>query len=230
MIVAYRIYFGLDADSKVKTIEGEGYLLARGGAHELDWFLHIPLPQNVTGMGELKVYDAHSSITKAGYPEVIGISNGINVKVLSNIKVMFFDPNFSQVNTLWNSNFVPGQRFKFNIALDNSIPISSIGSAPFDPYLFDQTSGYEIHLPGKTALLTHSLTVVRKKTSFKDSNNFPFAMILPNDWVWPNEYVNMTKAYPQFIDYINSGNQTHQDWYKFGVSTGITKNGGKWRW
>jgi LruC domain-containing protein len=230
LLVAYRVSYGLDADGRVKTIDGEGYLLARGGSYNLDWYLNIPVPRNTTGTGELKIYAPNQTTPMTGYPQNFQVNSSLNLKVFNNLRSLYVNPAVAQVNTIWNAGYVPGHKFKFSVTLDISVLPNQIAAAPYDPYVFIQSTGYEVHLPGKTALLPNSLNVARKKTTFKDSNNFPFALVLPTDWAWANEYVNITSTYPQFVSFVNSGNQSNLEWYRNGVQSGLTKFSNRWQW
>jgi len=92
-------------------------------------------------------------------------------------------------------------------------------------------TSYEIHLKDFSPLLVRSFNSEDGQTSFVDANGYPFAMVVPEDWLFPNEYVDLGDAYPSFVNYIESNNQDNSNWYQEGISTGITKhNRSKWKW
>lgn len=230
LVVAYRVSYGLTPEGKVKRIQGEGYLVARGGSYDHDWYLHINLPEQISGTGQLNVYTANQTTPAEGFPQTIEANGSINIKVFENIVGQFYDPSYFYANTLWYADFVPGLKFQFTINLDQSLAINKIDSAPFDPFLYVWSTGYEIHLPNKAPLLAESINLINKQTQFKNSSGYPFAMILPQDWLFPNEYVDLGYVYPQFIDYIQSGNQSSTNWYRNGILRGLNKHGEQWRW
>lgn len=47
----------------------------------------------------------------------------------------------------------------------------------------------------------------------KDSLNFPFAMVMPTQWKWPQERIEIGSAYPTFLNFINSGGANNLQWY-----------------
>lgn len=230
LVVAYRVSLGLTVEGKVKRIQSQGYLVARGGSYDHDWYLHLALPEQVTGQGQLNMYDAYQAEAAEGYPLAIELNGAINLKVFENIVGQFYHPEYFYANTLWYASFVPGKKFNFTVDLDQSLALAKMAAPPFDPYLYVWSTGYEVHLPGKVPLLPESLNKVNNQLLFKNNQGYPFAMILPQDWLFPNEYVDLGYVYPQFVDYIQSGNQSNVDWYQQGVLRGLNKHDMQWRW
>jgi len=230
LVVAYRISYGLTPEGKVKRIQGEGYLVARGGSYDHDWYLHISLPSQASGIGELIQYDPYQNQPRQGYPQSIELTGGLNIKVFDNILSQFYHPDYFYANTLWYAGFTSGQKFHFSIDLDQSIALAKIEAAPFDPFLYVWSTGYEIHLPNKATILAESVNATNQQLAFKTNDGYPFAMILPQEWLFPNEYVDLGYVYPQFVDFIQSGNQNNLDWYQQGILRGLNKHGQQWKW
>jgi LruC domain-containing protein len=231
LVVGYQVKLGLDLNGRVKTIEGEGYLVARGGSFNHDWLLHIDLPSGASLSGELSVFEAGSQTPMTGYPQSISDSGKLLLDIFSSTQDLFTDPNESFVNTVWYADHIPGPKFTFSVTLDDGIPAHRLSDAPFDPILYVRSTGYEIHLPEFSPILVRSFNIENGVTSFTDPNGYPFSMIFPEDWLFPNEYVDLGEAYPSFVDYVQSNNTTSTNWYEQGVSTGVTKHGReKWKW
>lgn len=231
LVVGYQVKFGLDLNGRVKTIEGEGYLVARGGSYNHDWLLHIDLPDSAQVSGEVTLYDASNSNIMTGYPKSISETGRLLVEPYTDSQTLFSDPEEAYVNTLWYSDHVPGPKFTFSVTLDDGIPAHRLTDAPFDPILYVRETGYEIHLKDFSPLLVRSFNSEDGQTSFVDANGYPFAMVVPEDWLFPNEYVDLGDAYPSFVNYIESDNTDSSNWYEEGISTGITKhNRSKWKW
>ena len=36
----------------------------------------------------------------------------------------------------------------------------------------------------------------------------------PSDWLVPIEFVDLGEAYPEFLDFVDSGRTTNTDWYQ----------------
>jgi len=231
LVVGYRVIFGLNESMQVMTISGEGYLIARGGSYDHNWHLRIDLPQNAQAGGTYQLYIPDGASTGSEAVRNVDTSNGIDVLVYDNTSTLFAHSTSVFANTEWDSEKVLGHKFSFEITLDTPIPVAQMPSAPFDPYLFVVDTNYEIHLQGEVPVLPQSSNIEDGLTSFVDDNGYPFALIFPEDWRFPNEYVDIGEAYPQLLEYINSNKQQNKDWYKHGVEGGLSKHTkDKWAW
>lgn len=231
LVVAYRVTFGLDAEGLVKTIEGNGYLIARGGLYDHDWHLRIPFNVSTQSAGEFALYSPPEADLSFDRIDAIDVSEDLDIKVFSNTTTLFTDPLAPFVNTLPESDQIRGEKFTFTITLANAIALSDIGPAPFDPYLVVNSTGYEVHLPGNSAVNQNSNNILRNKDVYVDENGYPFAHIFPEGWKNPLERVDIGSAYPNLLDFVNSGKKEHVYWYLRGVDgllapTDITH----WKW
>jgi len=230
LVIAYRISYGLTPEGRVKRIQGEGYLVARGGSYDHDWYLHLNIPEQIAGLGELYLYEANQVEAKPGYPQTISFDGELTLKIFENIVGQFYDPEYFYANTLWYTPHTAGQKFNFTVELDQSVALAKLGSAPFDPFLYVWNSGYEIHLPNKKSLLPESLNPKNQLLPFKTTDGYPFAMILPQNWLFPNEYVDIGYVYPEFVEFVLSGNKSNIDWYQNGILRGLNKHEQQWKW
>ncbi len=231
LVVGYQVKYGLDINGRVKTIEGDGYMIAKGGSYNHNWYLHINLPNSITATGSLTVNQPSSSSPMEGFPSDIASTGHVLMEVYSNSQQIFYDPNETFVNTLWYTEHIPGPKFSFSVTLDNGVPINQMTLAPFDPILYVQDTGYEIHLPEHSAILNQSANTQNGETNFKDANGYPFALILPENWLFPNEYVDLGNAYPTFISFVESNNTSNTSWYENRIESGVTANNkNKWKW
>lgn len=231
LVVAYRVSFGLDAQGLVKTIEGNGYLIARGGLYDHDWHIRIPFNVSTQSAGEFALFSPPEADLSFDRIEAIDVSEDLDIKVFSNTTTLFTNPVASFVNTLPESDQIRGEKFTFTITLANAVALNDIGAAPFDPYLVVNTTGYEVHLPGNSAVNQNSNNVLRNKDFYVDQNGYPFAHIFPEGWKNPLERVDIGNAYPNLLDFVSSGKKEHVDWYLRGVEgllspTDVTH----WKW
>jgi LruC domain-containing protein len=60
-------------------------------------------------------------------------------------------------------------------------------------------------------------------TAFVHENGYTFALVFPEEWRFPYEYVDIGEAYPTRIEYIQSNRENQTDWYQNGVESGIAK-------
>jgi LruC domain-containing protein len=224
LVVAYRVNFGLNEELKVITISAEGYLIARGGIYDHSWHLRIALPEGSQANGTYQLYIPPGSSSGSELIKYIDTSSGLDITLFNNTTSLFYDSASSFTNTLWDSEHVLGYKFSFEITLSNPIDLAEMGQAPFDPYLFVHDTNLEIHLQGNLPVMAESDNISKGLTSFSDENGYPFALVFPEDWQFPNEYVDIGAAYPQLLEYIQSNRESKVDWYKNGVASGITKH------
>lgn len=204
LTVAYQVRYGLNSDSEVVTIRGTAYLITRGAGFDHDWHLQIPLPVNTTATYTCTTFlvpgDDYSfqdcSSSGSGY-----INGNADIQVFSNTADIFPDPlGKTFTNTLKEQSFVKGPKSTFRVDLDAPLLASSIGDAPFDPYLFVHNTGEKIQL-------------LQVNPAFKDVNGFPFGMLMPVDWLPPLEYFSISTIYPLFDSFVASEGSQNVDWY-----------------
>ena len=231
LVVGYRVATALNADGNIHTISGEGYLIARGAGYNHDWRLRIAMPTSSSGSAELKLFMPGEVNIANGYPLIQNVMGDIDLNLFPNTRQLWIDTSYEGVNTLDEQSIVKGHRFSFTVTLDAPIPLSSLDNAPFDPYLFVHDTRYEIHLKGKSSTLPYSRNSERGQDSFTDDNNYPFAQIFPETWMVPIERTDLGEAYPEFINFITSGNSQNIKWYNKPNSSrvkAITPSDWKW--
>jgi len=197
LVVAYRVNFGLNEELKVITISAEGYLIARGGIYDHSWHLRIALPEGSQADGTYQLYIPPGSSSGSELIKYIDTSSGLDITLFNNTTSLFYDPASSFTNTLWDSEHVLGHKFSFEITLSNPVSLAEMGQAPFDPYLYVHDTNLEIHLQGNLPVMAESDNINKGLTSFSDDNGYPFALVFPEDWQFPNEYVDIGAAYPR---------------------------------
>jgi LruC domain-containing protein len=231
LVVAYRVNFGLNEALQVITISAEGYLIARGGVYDHSWHLRIALPEESQAEGTYQLYVPPGVTSGSELIQYIDTSSGIDITLFNNTTSLFYDPASSFTNTLWDSEHILGHKFTFEITLSDPIALEQMDTAPFDPYLYVYDTNLEIHLEGKSPVMPVSDNVSQGLTSFVDDNGYPFALVFPEDWRFPNEYVDIGQAYPKLLEYIQSNRQSQTDWYNNGVASGVSKRGkSDWAW
>jgi LruC domain-containing protein len=212
LVVAYRVYYELDPSGNAVAIGGEGYLVARGGGFDSDWRLRLALPATAAGSGTISTFAPDQLSPMAGFPRNVNFSGAADLEIFTSVATLWRDGGNPFVNTPRDQSLIPGHRFTFRLNLSAPLPQGQLPAAPFDPYLYVYNSGYEIHLPGKSPVLAGSRNTRDGKTVFTDAAGYPFALILPQDWRAPVEYMDLGLAYPDFIGFV-SGDAAKQEWY-----------------
>lgn len=214
LVVAYKVTLNLNSAGDVETIQASGYLIARGGEYTHDWSLHIPLANNIAGDYSVTVESAQGQQPAVSETRTGSFYGSPVVPVYQDTKDLWQISGTPFVNTLENQSPIKGPRFNVTVTPVEPIPLSEIGTAPFDPILYVHNSGYEIHLPGKSPVLDNSNNEADGQITFTDSANYPFAMIFMEEWQSPVELTDLGDAYPFFLNNLQSNNSSHPNWYK----------------
>jgi LruC domain-containing protein len=236
LVVAYRVYTDLDQGGSITAIGAEGYLVARGSSYSHDWHLRIGLPAAVTGSGSYSVFEPDSNSPLPGYPRALNLLGDIDIVPFEDTRSLWsdIDPDTGIehfVNTDWRRPLLKGHRFTLHVELDNPLAQSALESPPFDPYLYVRNTGYEIHSPDKAPVLAGSRNLQDGLSGFSDANGYPFAQVFPEDWLLPSEYNDLGKAYPEYLDFVFSGRNTHTDWHKRPADNWTRPvHPGRWKW
>lgn len=122
--------------------------------------------------------------------------------------------------------------FEISVPLIDPIALDTL-AAPYDPFIFATEGLYHgdsIVSPGRALevhLVDHAPTDkfnteffgLESDTSdpetgryFRNENNLPWAIELPQGWKWPSERTPILLAYPEFQPYVESDGETHSNW------------------
>jgi len=204
LVVAYQVKHGLNADNKVVAIGGTAYILARGAMYSHDWHLRLPLPNAIKGKLSCTVTLQHPKYEgPCSARNPAEFSGTIDVTIFGDTVKIFSDPKgaSSMLNTHSGRPPVTGPRGVFLIVLAEPADPSTLGPAPFDPYLYVRNTGKNIQL-------------LEVNPDFKDANGNPFGMLMPSEkWRWPLEQEKITTAYPAFAKFVESRGQNAVDWF-----------------
>lgn len=226
LVVAYSYALGVNSSNNVERISGQAYILGRGSSYTHDWTLTLNLSQFAASIGssscETVGYKAYANgTTTSKEPTVdtggcsITVNNSagsyyLNWKAFSDTVQLFpatLAPNrpvaAKPINT--DNYFVPGvkePKATFSITFSTPVPLAKFGKE--DPWI---------------KITRSDNTTVNVHLSDRDSNNFPFAMLMPTTWKWPIESPNITggnkigQAYPDFLEFVNSSGAQKPQWH-----------------
>ncbi len=118
-----------------------------------------------------------------------------------------------------DAQYIPAAIIRTNqILLDVPVMRHTIQPMPYDPFLVPNgnqavpvdTNGnrQEVHLPFVNT--DYSGIVI-------DEDGFPWAMVVPMDFLWPYERNFITNAYPKFKSWYESNGKMDMDWYNYPV-------------
>lgn len=230
LVVGYRVGFGI-SNNQVTSVIATGYMIARGAAYSHDWYLHVPFSEQVFGSATLNLFEPDSESQVTGYPKVSTVTNALDLLIYRDTKNLMSVAGSQFANTEPDVAAVKGHKFSFAVNLAAPVAMSAIPAPPYDPYLFTEVTGYEIHLPGNSTRLAFSTNSGMADVQYKDAQGYPYALVFPEDWLPPLEQVDLGDAYGQFLNYSRSGSNDSVSWY-LNPEPSKTKNIGQqfWKW
>lgn len=143
--------------------------------------------------------------------------------------VIFFDNAFAAlpnpgtpfVNTVPNQTYVAPIERQITITYTTPIPLANFGD--INPFMvIAQNRGREVHLPGyaPTDLASNSFfgtiddnTGASGFLNYTSKTGLPWALSLPDTWLYPIEKEDIVNVYLQFVAWAQSGGTIHPLWY-----------------
>ncbi len=196
-----------DASNKTKDIKAKYKLRAAGGVYKNGFSVEMPF-----NVSEVSSVTGNSLGLEAGATKAI-------LKVFNNSKSIL-----SSYNTLAGVKYIETDTITSTVTLTNS---KSISLGNFNPFIFVDEAGkgrgYEIHLSGQapTSLVNTAIfgtnsdaTTPAKGIYYKTKNNLPFAIAVPERFVYPWEKTQIVLAHIRFASWAQSGGSSYSDWYK----------------
>ncbi len=130
------------------------------------------------------------------------------------------DDNERQTNTRKDQpEYTKGYWATLSVSLnDASInPLDGLQQLPWDVYLPVEDTGEEVHL-----LVPGHLDNLQVVSASYDGNigspllgqSLPLGFSFEESWHWPTEFSGVWKAYPDFVDFIESGRSESLQWYE----------------
>jgi LruC domain-containing protein len=223
LTVAYQVRFGINSDNRVVSIRGSAYLLTRGAGYNHKWRLRIDLPAGASaGLSCSTFLDPQDdyALQDCDSSEPNRTSGTADIVMFDQTGVIFPAPPGDVVtNTRKGQAYEIGPKSTFRLDFDTPLSLAVIADAPFDPYLTVLNTGENVQL-------------LQVNPEFKDENGFPFGMLLPSQWLPPNEYFDISDVYPRFDTFVTSGGTSDQDWsnnYKAEVVVPVPEQS-LWAW
>ncbi len=221
MVVDYRFTAVSNNNNEIVKIDAKFVLKAVGASHHNGFGFEMPfspsLITSVTGSQLLNgVITTSANGTEAGQ---------------TNAVIMVFDDTYNHlfptnkfVNTEVLDIYMTPDTFDIEIVFNSPIPAATIGTAPFNPFIFiNQTRTKEVHLINHkpTDLATNAFFGTEDDISspasgvyYKSSNNMPYAINIIHEFRYPKERVAVNTAYNFFVNWGLSSGASYSDWYK----------------
>lgn len=187
------------------TLAFEDLYPSKGDADFNDAVVKIKLTEKINSRNEVVEVSVYVTplASGAGYRNLFGIYiNGERYVLIKDLKAAF--------NGAWNSKRgekpAAGTPAELNIRFSTPVPRTNMKPMPYDPFIVpnnDSPKG-EVHLPSVDTAYTGKRL---------DSDNFPWAIIVPDSWSWPYEGTLIKTAYPEFDEWYLSEGAVSADWY-----------------
>lgn len=220
-VVNFRITENYDANNALETIHMDFVPVARGAGynHSLKLSLDgvLDKPRNVTtettpvfsGNAEVKVTKINLN-NDQHHVHYYGANDDITV---FNSTRSATGSGFFNVYP-WQEDQSPNWMTSIDISLDsNTQNISGLINGEFNyrPYLHVNNTNKNI-----------DLNFINPNDGMIDVNGYPFAIMVPDDWAWPAERVNIDSVYPHFSEYrqwligeTEQLSEMAQHWYQY---------------
>lgn len=188
------------------TIAFEDLYPNKGDADFNDLVVKLNIEEYVNGKDEVVKIVLKSKVlaSGAGYSNVFGINiKGVRYMLLENPK--------GDLGNQWNARktdkFVDANFHEKVIEFEQPVKRSELAPMPYDPFIVcNKVAGREVHLP---------FVQTDYKDKVLDSDGFPWAILVPENWEWPYETVKIYLAYPKFKEWYESKGELNKDWYLF---------------
>ncbi|HMV41736.1 MAG TPA: LruC domain-containing protein [Leptospiraceae bacterium] len=216
------------------TVSFEDLYPNQGDADFNDYSVRVRYEEDLNAKGEVsRVRGYFQHVAKgAGYNHILRLSlpsvnaSSYTLKRLSNADIQEYQTSgsnvafqeieilpasnttLSQSNTASGQTYTLGKKAELEVILSNPVPKTTLGAVPYDLYIYVINTKYEIHFAGKFKKADGS-------DQYLDSNGFPWAVLIPGNWKWPYERVDVRKSYSGFQPWYQSKGTTNLDWYNF---------------
>jgi LruC domain-containing protein len=202
-----------------KEIQGTAKARARAAGYNHLFGVRIYLGPNVGGNAIVRYYNEIGDLIAEESSEVIETAELV---LFGETKKAFKRPT----DTVTIDNGYPdrldskGFSTEFTIVLNDPVVAdpswSPFALPPYDPFLYVHNSQRDIHLIGMPKL-EGSLNKDTDPPNFEVPEgpfaHFPWTMLLPIDWPYPIERVDIHDAYPEFEGWYASEGSLNTDWY-----------------
>lgn len=195
----------LNAAGDVIRLRGTYQHVARGAGYKHTFFLKLPVAVGATFSRKV-VRDDGKVVTDLTTKTVSSsdLNQGIQIHEESN-------KTTSNPNVNPGGVYKPGHIATIEIVFNSPVKKTVLGNYPYDIFIKVTNTGKEIHFPGlyKNANGTDK---------YLDSNNFPWAILVPGAWKYPYEGLDIRKdaqsGYKEFNLWVASNGTSYKDWYK----------------
>ncbi|EMO94520.1 LruC domain-containing protein [Leptospira interrogans] len=195
----------LNAAGDVIRLRGTYQHVARGAGYKHTFFLKLPVAVGATFSRKV-VREDGKIVTDLTTKTVSSSDLNLGIQIHEESNKTTSNPNVNPGGV-----YKPGYIATIEIVFNSPVKKTTLGSYPYDIFIKVINTGKEIHFPGlyKNANGTDK---------YLDSNNFPWAILVPGAWKYPYEGLDIRKdtqtGYKEFNLWVASNGTSYKDWYK----------------
>ncbi|KKD60126.1 hypothetical protein RN22_12440 [Grimontia sp. AD028] len=233
VVVLFRITETLDEDNHATRILITGYLAAYGAGYHNGLAIRLP------GLNRTDIDSASTTLKHNGVAQQ---ENGLEADSTEAIfiieedlktKIPSGECNFYRTAQYCQEDI----SFEFEIDIYTNEGVNTYGLAdmPYDPFIFSTPGSYvrdgiwynpgrglEIHLPDQAPTEQFDTflygwqdddSIPSENRYYKTSTNLPWALLITDEWKWPQEHIDLIQAYPLFAGYTESSGVSNTTWH-----------------
>ncbi|MGV3508852.1 MAG: LruC domain-containing protein [Sphingobacteriaceae bacterium] len=204
VVISYNFKIITNAQNKVIEVKGDYTLYARGAVYSNGFGIEFPLTRQ----------------------SVSNVKGGVLEEGQKNAVIIFFanaQHEMFYYNTLPDEPLSPARTFNVSFNVTNGPDIADFGLGAYNPFIWNNDRGNEIHLPGKTPTDLADLSLFGtgaddSKPSegryYVSKDGFPWAINIPiKKFTYPYEGNDIIAGYLKLPNWIQSGGTQFTDWY-----------------
>ncbi|MGL5787388.1 MAG: LruC domain-containing protein [Bacteroidales bacterium] len=231
LVIDYNMTHYLNKNSQIKKIGGTFNVRASGAKYKNGFGVQFNFPASAVLQANIQGNSLTSGV-------IVNDARGFETGH-TNANIVFFDDVFklfnstsgNYINTDINRENLASKVITYDIEFSSAQSQNTIGIPPYNPYLIVDCGsgqrGVEVHLPtykptikANTALFStgDDRTSPSQNRYYVNKSNMPFALLIPESFLYPNEKENISSAYYKFNNWSSSMGVQFNDWYKAGKS------------
>ncbi len=232
-------YGDFDLNDIVLTLNNKGTSSYASGylkSAKLDFKLEAVGASKMLGMG-IRFLNLPANITPSKFT-VKGVNSSFEAGQEKPTYILFEDAHKEFgltdrqfVNTLMSGGNtqqdVPNYSIRFEFQESDKVPASAFNTANLDIFIINRATTprlkrLEVHLPGyaPSELATvlefgqgNDNSSVAENRYYLSKENLAWAVVVPTQFAWAQEYKKVTEVYANFQSWVTSGGQENKDWY-----------------
>ncbi|MDD5272141.1 MAG: LruC domain-containing protein [Methylovulum sp.] len=222
VVINYRTIETLNAKNQVTDVDMVYEIAARGGVYQRGFGVHLPgvSKDTINKAATTLTWDNQAAVALSPedkQKEAVFIV-APDIKAITNTGQGY---PCSFFNT-WNQcPKLPSPRFVAHVSFNT--PQATMGKAPYNPFIFaTNRRGLETHLVDlpPTDLADPRLfgtyddtSDIGQKRYYRTASNLPWALDIPDNWLYPSEQKDITLAYGLFETWAEANGTKNSSWY-----------------